>query len=186
MSDDLTALRELAEKATPGPWEAESTRFGYDAHETPYVTPKTGMYNVAQFYNQGQAADDAAYVAAANPATVLALLDRLERAEAKAKREAEANRMRKPSARAWNSIVERAERAEADAQEWQRVAAEQTRLERDRAEGAEAAIARLKEWLEENRPLRCTIDYASEGEAQDDYSAIMAVLAALDTGKETG
>ena len=56
----------------------------------------------------------------------------------------------------------------------------------DRLERAEAAIAHLKEWLEENRPLRCTIDYASEGESQDDYAAIMAVLAALDTGKETG
>lgn len=84
MTDDLTALRELAEKAV-------------GQHRGPGGTIPASLF---QFENTF------------GPECVLALLDRLERAEAKAKSEAEKNRMRRPSAKAWESIVERAERAE--------------------------------------------------------------------------
>lgn len=180
MTDDLTALRALAEKATPGPWTVRGHEVISEANlgtvQAPWIADVDGPFEDAQF------------IAAANPSVVLSLLDRLERAEAKAKREAEANRMRKPSARAWNSIVERAERAEADAQEWQRVAAEQTRLERDRAERAEAAIERVRELIANHRsveqhnemvPLSDIADLIREPSSAD-------YLAALDTGKETG
>lgn len=63
---DTTRLRELAEAATPGEWAV-----------------KDGTYAVHQPDYQcwiPQDRGDAAYIAAANPAVILALLDRLEAA----------------------------------------------------------------------------------------------------------
>ena len=93
----------------------------------------------------------------------LALLDRLERAE----RELEV------AMAPHSDCVESGERAGAQMDDL-----------KSRAERAEAVIAHLNEWLDENRPLRCTIDYGCEGDAQDDYAVIKRILAALDTGKE--
>lgn len=72
-------LRELAEKATQGPWETEYDNHGNGGFSEWYnVGPKTGRPRVAEVHS-GEA--NAAYIAAANPATILALLDRLEQAE---------------------------------------------------------------------------------------------------------
>lgn len=97
MTDDLTALRALAEKATPGPWEAFE-----DSDEHLAGCPPTMEWLVTatdpgeEFYeeiinwgNRGRR-EDAEFIAAANPSVVLALLDRLERAEAAIKRTREA------------------------------------------------------------------------------------------------
>lgn len=85
---DLTTLRQLAEAATPGPWDvygavvwspdARSVIAGASATE-----PTSGVveYERPKWSAINQPARNAAYIAAANPQAILALLDRLERAE---------------------------------------------------------------------------------------------------------
>ena len=74
---DPTELRRLAEAATPGPWrtsKADDTAimsFDNDVAHT------VGIYEVEAETMEA----DAAYIAAANPAAILALLDRLARVE---------------------------------------------------------------------------------------------------------
>jgi hypothetical protein len=71
---DPDALRAVARAATPGPWMREG--FGVTFH---VKQRRPGMsYVVAK----GQTRADAAFIAEANPVTVLALLDRLAAAEA--------------------------------------------------------------------------------------------------------
>ena len=71
---DLDALEELAKAATPGPWRANrSTAYGYAVVETPDV-------EVAAELDAG----DAAFIAAADPSTVLALIARVREAEGRA------------------------------------------------------------------------------------------------------
>lgn len=73
---DKCALREVAEKATQGPWEMEQ--------ENIWFTDEDGYTKHLAYVEQGDDVDDkqdhynTAYIAAANPATVLALLDELE------------------------------------------------------------------------------------------------------------
>ena len=69
----LTEFRALAERATPGRWHVspdDATEVRTDNHPTCPM--------VAETYN----ADDAAWIAAASPTAVIALIERLERAEA--------------------------------------------------------------------------------------------------------
>lgn len=79
-SDTLSKLRDLAGKATPGPWSCEgiyeSMRGSPD-----YAHIHTAAHNVPIAYVDHRE-EDAAFIAAANPAVVLALLDRLSAAEA--------------------------------------------------------------------------------------------------------
>lgn len=98
MTDDLTALRELAEEATPGPWEAlgRSIEQMYWNAEFP-ENPVSCEVECSSYCYGGTGrgvgrSEDSQFIAAANPTTILALLDRLERAEAaieRAKAEAE-------------------------------------------------------------------------------------------------
>ena len=73
------ALRQLAEKATPGPWEME--------HENIWFRDTEGYTKHLMYAYQGDDVDDqqdhdnTAYIAAFNPKVVLALLDELESAE---------------------------------------------------------------------------------------------------------
>ena len=73
------ALRQLAEKATPGPWEME--------HENIWFRDTEGYTKHLMYAYQGDDVDDqqdydnTAYIAAFNPKVVLALLDELEDAE---------------------------------------------------------------------------------------------------------
>jgi hypothetical protein len=78
---DTARLRALAEAATPGPWEVPES-----IHGDPYINEvgkgtliggNIALANTRDDYGRS----NAAYIAAANPAVVLALLDRLERAE---------------------------------------------------------------------------------------------------------
>ncbi|EMC3650497.1 ead/Ea22-like family protein [Citrobacter braakii] len=72
------ALRQLAEKATPGPWEME--------HENIWFRDTEGYTKHLMYAYQGDDVDDqqdhdnTAYIAAFNPKVVLALLDELEAA----------------------------------------------------------------------------------------------------------
>ena len=67
---DREELRKLAEAATPGPWSTAAFQLVID---------------VARRIDVGMCGhrDDAAFIAAANPAAVLGLLDQLDAAEAK-------------------------------------------------------------------------------------------------------
>ncbi|WP_109544862.1 ead/Ea22-like family protein [Escherichia coli] len=67
------ALREAAEKATKGRWAVE-----FD--DEIYSTDGVNHEQIAMVFSENEARD-AAFIAAANPATVLALLDELETAE---------------------------------------------------------------------------------------------------------
>ncbi|EHD0467772.1 ead/Ea22-like family protein [Salmonella enterica subsp. enterica serovar Mbandaka] len=70
---DKRALREVAERATQGPWEMEQ--------ENIWFTDEDGYTKHLAYVEQGDDVDDkqdhynTAYIAAANPATMLALLD---------------------------------------------------------------------------------------------------------------
>ena len=67
---DTTKLRELAQKATPGPWEQINH----------IVFTETGNLEwVVANARSGNSIIDAGYIAAANPSTVLALLDEIDR-----------------------------------------------------------------------------------------------------------
>ena len=72
---DKRGLREAAEKATKGRWAVE-----FD--DEIYSTDGVNHEQIAMVFSENEARD-AAFIAAANPATVLALLDELEAAEKK-------------------------------------------------------------------------------------------------------
>lgn len=67
------ALREAAEKATKGRWAVE-----FD--DEIYSTDGVNHEQIAMVFSENEACD-AAFIAAANPATVLALLNEMEAAE---------------------------------------------------------------------------------------------------------
>ncbi|HAV1801600.1 TPA: ead/Ea22-like family protein [Enterobacter hormaechei subsp. steigerwaltii] len=67
---DKQALREAAEKATKGQWVVE-------LDDEIYSTDGVNNEQIAIVFSENEARD-AAFIAAANPATVLALLDELE------------------------------------------------------------------------------------------------------------
>ncbi|APK63007.1 hypothetical protein RG48_14160 [Escherichia coli] len=70
---DKRGLREAEEKATKGRWAVE-----FD--DEIYSTDGVNHEQIAMVFSENEARD-AAFIAAANPATVLALLDELEAAE---------------------------------------------------------------------------------------------------------
>ena len=82
------ALREAAEKATPGPWEME--------HENIWFRDTEGYTKHLMYAYQGDDVDDqqdydnTAYIAAFNPKVVLALLDELEKTQAQSSKWCEA------------------------------------------------------------------------------------------------
>lgn len=75
---DKRGLREAAEKATKGRWAVE-----FD--DEIYSTDGVNHEQIAMVFSENEARD-AAFIAAANPATVLALLDELERNQQYVKR----------------------------------------------------------------------------------------------------
>lgn len=88
---DKRALREAAEKATPGEWWIDSHGMAMVAHHNDntmivFVTDGEQMGKAIRHEDTGNLShwrndNDASFIAAANPATVLALLDELEAAE---------------------------------------------------------------------------------------------------------
>ena len=79
---DKQALREAAERATPGDWKYST----FDCAITDDTSSLAIVRMDSGHLNDEQSALNGAFIAAANPATVLALLDELE---AKDKRIAE-------------------------------------------------------------------------------------------------
>ena len=83
---DKSALREAAEKATPGPWyvhdkPCEDGNYGIDTSDKEFLAEAVVWWGFARQSIWRE--EDAKHIAAANPATVLALLDELEAAEKK-------------------------------------------------------------------------------------------------------
>jgi hypothetical protein len=86
---DRAALRALAEKATPGPWSASEADegkgfvaqvFGAESSEPQYESGEGDSLSVACLDGPDERGTrNAAYIAAAHPAAVLALLDEAER-----------------------------------------------------------------------------------------------------------
>ncbi|MDF7615130.1 ead/Ea22-like family protein [Escherichia coli] len=76
------ALREAAEKATKGRWAVE-----FD--DEIYSTDGVNHEQIAMVFSENEARD-AAFIAAANPTTVLALLDELEKMQAQSSKWCEA------------------------------------------------------------------------------------------------
>lgn len=71
MTIDVKALRALATAATPGPWRTESGGGGWTNVHAP----------LGVLVSESMQSADALFIAALSPDVVLALLDRLERAE---------------------------------------------------------------------------------------------------------
>ena len=84
MSTNKQALREAAEIATPGPWyvhdkPCEDGNYGIDTSDKEFLAEAVVWWGFARQSIWRE--EDAKFIAAANPATVLALLDELEAAE---------------------------------------------------------------------------------------------------------
>lgn len=123
---DLNKLKDLAKKATPGPWAAASDweraavySTSKDAHPKGKRVVCSGNQNNDGRYNaeswSGSDWNDAAFIAAANPSVIINLIERLEAAEA---------RLANPDA-------------------WVRGLEESLIAANDRAEAAEAELERL-------------------------------------------
>lgn len=81
-TENLTNLRKIAEEATSGPWtefHENGTPGEYEAFNCP---PATGAM-LLNYAPMEQRAKDSRFIATFDPPTVLELLDRAERAEAK-------------------------------------------------------------------------------------------------------
>lgn len=74
MTIDTTKLRELAQKATPGMWGIAPL-----PGQEHYVQAETGELLFRGYGEKSQGKANADFVCAANPATVLALLDEIDR-----------------------------------------------------------------------------------------------------------
>ena len=160
---DKQALREAAEKATPGEWKRMMrnsdelmTTFHGVAIGNVFVELTTGKRDIF----------DAEFIAAANPATVLALLDELE----------ESQRLRLKFQEANCELCQKLEAAEKTSAA--RLGAIDTthkmfQRERDRAEKAEKRIAEL-ERKEQHSERQSVIDaLAGSGEEWSDIEEYM-------------
>lgn len=85
MSVDTKSLRKLAEAATPGPW-AVGPYYNRDGHGVGPVVHDVGHVNSDAVVAEHVVKEDAAFIAAANPQTVIALLDDNESLNETAKR----------------------------------------------------------------------------------------------------
>ncbi|ASG70367.1 ead/Ea22-like family protein [Salmonella enterica] len=107
MNIDKRALREVAERATQGPWEMEQ--------ENIWFTDEDGYTKHLAYVEQGDDVDDkqdhynTAYIAAANPATMLALLDELEHYKS---REERVTKLVMDNSTSWDALYKKLEAAE--------------------------------------------------------------------------
>jgi hypothetical protein len=70
--EEVTRLRELAERATPGPWDWDVIE------DVPEISIPRDVPRRSSSIWSARPAEDASFIAAANPSAVLALLDRLD------------------------------------------------------------------------------------------------------------
>lgn len=81
---DYTELRKLVEAATQGPWFAAGPSYGgtMPRYYNAVVVKTDDPLGDDDICRDTMTSEDALYIAAANPVTILFLLDRLEKAEA--------------------------------------------------------------------------------------------------------
>ncbi|WP_228012349.1 ead/Ea22-like family protein, partial [Salmonella enterica] len=103
MTIDKQALREVAEKATPGTWRRTSSLF-----DGITVTPFS-LYGEDVTLAHTVEKRDAEFIAAANPATVLALLDELEHYKS---REERVTKLVLDNSTSWDALYKKLEAAE--------------------------------------------------------------------------
>ncbi|EBA8754979.1 ead/Ea22-like family protein [Salmonella enterica] len=103
MTIDKQALREAAEKATPGNWRRASSRFNGIT-----VTPFSLCGEEVMLAHTVEKRD-AEFIAAANPATMLALLDELEHYKS---REERVTKLVLDNSTSWDVLYEKLEAAE--------------------------------------------------------------------------
>ena len=72
---DVAELRRLAENATPGPWDYYRPHPNYRAYAVDQVMPGGYLGEAVATTEDVYAEKNAAFIAAANPAVVLGLLD---------------------------------------------------------------------------------------------------------------
>lgn len=101
---DKQALREAAEKATTGDWRRASTRFNGITSQAVY--PLCGKEEILANTAEKR---DAEFIAAANPATVLELLDELEHYKS---REERVTRLVLDNSISWDELYKKLEAAE--------------------------------------------------------------------------
>jgi len=77
---DVTRLREVAEAATQADWWA--IQAGKGEHQGDWVVDSGGTFIVSTHFDDDRSRNDAEHIASFDPPTVLALLDRLDAAEA--------------------------------------------------------------------------------------------------------
>lgn len=80
---DIERLRDLARRATPGPWHADPSpdRHHLDAVNAEYQNGAPDTICLVGRSSLDQQNADSEYMAAAHPAVILALLDRLDKFE---------------------------------------------------------------------------------------------------------
>ncbi|EHA0428205.1 ead/Ea22-like family protein [Salmonella enterica subsp. enterica serovar Muenchen] len=110
MNIDKRALREVAEKATKGPWKVFSD---IDTKTFSIHTPRDkrceNVIKWGGFDCQPNAEANAEFIAAANPATVLALLDELEHYKS---REERVTKLVMDNSTSWDALYKKLEDAE--------------------------------------------------------------------------
>ncbi|HFH0500497.1 TPA: ead/Ea22-like family protein [Salmonella enterica] len=141
MTIDKRALREVAEKATPGNWRRTSSLFNGIT-----VTPFSLCGEELTLAHTVEKRD-AEFIAAANPATVLALLDELEHYKS---REERVTKLVLDNSTSWDALYKKLEAAEKRIAELEN---SETQLinERDAAESAlndayKAVMGQAPEW----------------------------------------
>lgn len=128
--EDVKKLGELAQAATPGPWEVDGTIsvMGDVKPETWETVCLTGDFMGSdEGEKKAQNEANARYIAAANPAAVLALIERVRQAEAKAAQNGRLADAASDDVDALIRRVEVAEEKEHAAEEQARKAGERTR-----------------------------------------------------------
>lgn len=80
MTVDTKRLRELAEAATPGPWE-DYYETGIRPCVMAYDENDKGLRTLRSYIADTQFPQDKAFIAAANPQAIIALIDELEKTE---------------------------------------------------------------------------------------------------------
>lgn len=156
---DTTALKALAEAATPGPWQRSGVR--QKISEDCIMVGPDGLQILAIPYgwhpkDHAGAFKDAAYIAAANPQTVLTLLASVETLTADLERvTAERDDAQRHDARTMDASELR---IALPSNELERFQAFVTRAKgaEDRATAAEADAARLRRLLDEREDIAIT------------------------------
>ena len=99
--EERARLRELAERATAGPWDAHRPHPAYRQYVVDRVMPEGHLGETVATTEDVQASENAEYIAAVSPDVVLGILDALNAAEAERDRLAKAVERVRALAEGW-------------------------------------------------------------------------------------